>query len=113
MVAIGHQSQQCQVIADYNTKKIIIVTNDCSLGHVLTPGLDDSIPRLLLEKLYPIGRFGRPIDVSNAVLFLASDSANYINGVNLRIDGGYGNSDALTGAIAAKQHLMADNWTKI
>jgi (+)-trans-carveol dehydrogenase len=31
-----------------------------------------------------------PIDVSNALLFLASDEARYITGVNLSVDAGYG-----------------------
>ena len=84
-----------------------------SLAHILTPKLDESIPRLLLEKLYPIGRFGRPIDVGNAVVFLASDLAMFINGINLEIDGGYHNIDALSGAIVAKQHLTSDNMIKI
>lgn len=36
----------------------------------------------------PTGRMGRPEDVANAAVFLASDRASYINGVCLPIDGG-------------------------
>jgi len=36
----------------------------------------------------PVGRFGLPEEIANAVLFLASVSSGYINGVNLAIDGG-------------------------
>jgi NAD(P)-dependent dehydrogenase (short-subunit alcohol dehydrogenase family) len=36
----------------------------------------------------PTGRMGRPEDVANAAVFLASDRAAYINGVCLPIDGG-------------------------
>lgn len=36
----------------------------------------------------PVGRLGLPQDVAAAVLFLASDSASYINATNLRVDGG-------------------------
>ena len=36
----------------------------------------------------PTGRLGRPEEVGQLVAFLASDLAGYINGANLRIDGG-------------------------
>ena len=37
----------------------------------------------------PMGREGRPIEVANAVLFLASDDASYITGTELMVDGGF------------------------
>ena len=37
----------------------------------------------------PMGREGRPIEVANAVLFLASDEASYITGTELMVDGGF------------------------
>ncbi|SIS40076.1 SDR family NAD(P)-dependent oxidoreductase [Salimicrobium flavidum] len=42
-----------------------------------------------LEQATPLGRLGRPEDVANAVLFLASDDADYITGAELVIDGGF------------------------
>jgi NAD(P)-dependent dehydrogenase (short-subunit alcohol dehydrogenase family) len=37
---------------------------------------------------YPIGRYGEPMEVANAILFLASDEASFITGSTLRVDGG-------------------------
>jgi NAD(P)-dependent dehydrogenase (short-subunit alcohol dehydrogenase family) len=41
-----------------------------------------------VARWYPLGRVGRPEDVANAVLFLASDQAAWITGVALPVDGG-------------------------
>ncbi|MCH3904284.1 MAG: SDR family oxidoreductase [Lactobacillus sp.] len=38
----------------------------------------------------PFKRLGKPIDIANAVTFLASDEANYITGTVLSVDGGVG-----------------------
>ena len=37
----------------------------------------------------PMRREGRPIEVANAVLFMASDEASYITGTELMVDGGF------------------------
>ncbi|HZV10772.1 MAG TPA: SDR family oxidoreductase, partial [Novosphingobium sp.] len=38
---------------------------------------------------HPAGRFGRPDEIADAVLYLASARASWITGVNLTVDGGF------------------------
>ncbi|HOD55013.1 MAG TPA: SDR family oxidoreductase, partial [Candidatus Cloacimonadota bacterium] len=39
-------------------------------------------------KAIPLQRMGKPVDVANACIFLASDEAAYITGQTLQVDGG-------------------------
>jgi NAD(P)-dependent dehydrogenase (short-subunit alcohol dehydrogenase family) len=45
--------------------------------------------REAMNAAIPLGREGEPIEVANAVLFLASDDASYITGTELLVDGGF------------------------
>lgn len=42
-----------------------------------------------IAKAYPLRRVGRPDDISNAVLFMASDCSSFITGQTLSVSGGY------------------------
>jgi len=42
-----------------------------------------------LKKLIPIGRWGKPEDVANLAVFLASDESSFITGQVIVSDGGY------------------------
>jgi 3-oxoacyl-[acyl-carrier protein] reductase len=41
-----------------------------------------------IKKEIPLGRLGDPLDVADAVLFLASEAAGFITGHVLTVDGG-------------------------
>ncbi|WP_298781734.1 SDR family NAD(P)-dependent oxidoreductase [uncultured Polaribacter sp.] len=38
--------------------------------------------------LIPLGRFGKPEEIAKTALFLASDDASFINGIEIEVDGG-------------------------
>jgi NAD(P)-dependent dehydrogenase (short-subunit alcohol dehydrogenase family) len=50
------------------------------------PAIEASVLAEILDN--PTGRLGRPDEVADLVAFVASPLADYINGANLRIDGG-------------------------
>ncbi|WP_295103757.1 SDR family NAD(P)-dependent oxidoreductase [uncultured Microbacterium sp.] len=51
-----------------------------------TEGAADYIRRVAAQ--IPSGRIGQPEDIGNAVVFLASDEATFVNGTELTVDGG-------------------------
>jgi NAD(P)-dependent dehydrogenase (short-subunit alcohol dehydrogenase family) len=61
-------------------------------GHIETPMLGDVVDdeeRLAdLVSQYPIGRIGQPNDLADAIIWLSSDSASFITGVSLPVEGG-------------------------
>ncbi len=52
----------------------------------MTAVLPNEAKEQMLKNI-PLGKIGRPEDVSNAVVFLASDAANYITGQVISVDG--------------------------
>jgi NAD(P)-dependent dehydrogenase (short-subunit alcohol dehydrogenase family) len=50
---------------------------------------DGKIDSTLVRRRTPAGKFGEPRHIADAMLFLASDQAEFITGVTLPVDGGY------------------------
>jgi NAD(P)-dependent dehydrogenase (short-subunit alcohol dehydrogenase family) len=73
-----------------------IRVNAVSPGPIETPAIDglagspEKGQDFLKEmaKGVPLGRVGQPDEIAKAVVFLASDDASYVNGVELFVDGG-------------------------
>ncbi|KRV78318.1 SDR family NAD(P)-dependent oxidoreductase [Pseudomonas citronellolis] len=73
-----------------------IRVNCLSPGPVLTPiigkmGIGDeqfAAFERQVAGLIPLGRLGRPEELANAALFLASDDSSFVTGVDLCVDGG-------------------------
>jgi 3-oxoacyl-[acyl-carrier protein] reductase len=99
---LGHAGQ-----ANYAASKAGIIGFTQSLAkeggrygvraNVVAPGFVDSDMvadlknRDELAAGIPLGRFGRPEDVADAVSYLVSDRAAYVTGAVLRVDGGHSN----------------------
>lgn len=79
-----------------------ILVNSVNIGFVTTPQWENihqrRAPEMLAEEFFgqlakdevPLGRFGRPEEVSGLVAFLASDRASYIAGASIDVGGGMG-----------------------
>ena len=73
-----------------------IRVNVISPGPIETPGLlglaadaeQEKQLRAGLSASVPLGRLGRPEEIANMALFLASDEASFVNGAELFVDGG-------------------------
>lgn len=79
-----------QIAVDY--AQDLIVCNSISPGKIVTGQAGSPSDPVRLENAHrrtPWPRLGRPQDIANAAVFLASDRATYITGTNLVVDGGW------------------------
>lgn len=69
-----------------------IAVNTVAPGPVLTPMLEgpfrDSAIRQRIEGMIPLGRAGTPDEIAEAIAWLLSPGAAYVNGATLTVDGG-------------------------
>ena len=64
-------------------------TDTAGLGDLFGDHAQAKAAKGALADQIPAGRVGRPEEIAEAVLFLASDAASFVNGVELFVDGGY------------------------
>jgi len=64
------------------------VTDTAGLNELFGNGDSAENTKSYLASLIPAGRIGKPEEIAKAVLFLASEDASFVNGVELFVDGG-------------------------
>jgi glucose 1-dehydrogenase len=66
--------------------------NNIAPGAISTPineaTLHDPEKLMTLHRIIPLGRMGKPEEVANVALFLASDRSSYVTGSTYYVDGG-------------------------
>jgi 3-oxoacyl-[acyl-carrier protein] reductase len=73
-----------------------ILADDRVTVNNISPGTTDTTmtqawdeeTRQSLTRQIPLGRLGRPEDIANLALFLASDEASFITGATMNVNGG-------------------------
>jgi NAD(P)-dependent dehydrogenase (short-subunit alcohol dehydrogenase family) len=87
-----------------------IRVNAVAPGNIVTPMTADvvtsdpknfDVTEEAIKMMSPLGIAGLPIDIANALLYLASDEARYISGHTLVVDAGQ-----TTGAVPSMFHMM-------
>ena len=78
-----------QLAVDFGPRGVLV--NAVAPGKILTGNPEGMRPELLeySRSRTPFHRLGRPEAVAGAAVFLASDDARYVSGVNLLVDGGW------------------------
>jgi NAD(P)-dependent dehydrogenase (short-subunit alcohol dehydrogenase family) len=82
-MAIDHGADRIRVncVCPGDTDTPMLTSEAQQLGEPAAEFLRDAARR-------PIGRIGRPEDIAEAVLYLASDAAAFVTGTTLVVDGG-------------------------
>ena len=86
-----------------------IVTGIFGKGAGVDPNTADRQAGALSErfaKVQPIPRAGLPDDIARGALYLASDAAAFVNGIDLTIDGGLLTGTRFSAATAARKEMQ-------
>lgn len=89
-----------KILSNQYSKYGILVNNVCP-GHYLTKRQEEIIKKRSTERNItpeeyikqhsseiPIGRFGKPEELANMIVFLCSEKASYVTGSTISVDGG-------------------------
>jgi len=81
-----------QIALDYATQNIRV--NSVCPGVIQTPMIDrftggDPEALKAFAATEPVGRLGQPEEIADAVVYLCTDQASFITGINMPVDGGF------------------------
>jgi 3alpha(or 20beta)-hydroxysteroid dehydrogenase len=94
--AIGYHATKGSVTLMTRSAALSLIPDNIRVNSVhpgfidtpLTQAQDPDINKWVIGQT-PMGRAGKPREIANGVLFLASDEASFVTGTGLFIDGGY------------------------
>lgn len=96
-VSAKHAVRGMTKVAALENGKYNIRVNSLAPGAIDTPMLRGALketgadPNTMAKSLSEFGRFGKPEEIAQGSLFLASDMASYVTGTTLNVDAGYVN----------------------
>lgn len=70
--------------------RVVSVSPGCIDTPMVRATLDEQGGEGEIANRHPLGRIGKPEEVANAVLWLASDAAGFVTATDLEVDGGLG-----------------------
>ena len=107
--ASGLKATECFCLYDASKHAVVGLTKSCALNYAkhditvnaICPGVIDTeifanAPeevREINKKSVPMGRFGRPEEISYMALFMATDMARFMTGSIVTVDGGFTGGD--------------------
>lgn len=82
---IGFTKALCKEVGQFG-----VTVNAVAPGFIETPMIENVPPKIVeaAKRFTPLGRLGKPEEVANLIVFLASEEANFITGAVINIDGG-------------------------